>query len=125
MAITTNYGKSNPNMIDQSVKGGDWCFQATKSDANYLEDPLHSSGTSRPLVSKAISLDIATQAVKVTFADGRTHTFPAGSLAAGVPHPMNIVQVWSTGTGADVLVQVWVVGEPQAAANLNAGIAPA
>ena len=109
MAITTfNYSSAD---IDRGFRA-DWCFNATKSDDTYLEDP---AATGKRVVSKAISIDRVDEAVTVEFAEkepgqsrGRQHTFAAGELAAGVAHPMNIVKVLSTGTEAGVVVKIWV-----------------
>lgn len=103
MAITTNTLKAKDT--DLSLVGANMGFEVTKSDENYLLDPGVSP--ERQIVSKAISFDIATEAIKVEFIDGRTATIPAGALAAGVMHPMRIVKVFSTGTGATVKVWVW------------------
>lgn len=103
MAITTNTLKAKDT--DLSLVGANMGFEVTKSDANYLLDP--GASPERQIVSKAISFDIATEAIKVEFIDGRTATIPAGALAAGVMHPMRIVKVFSTGTGATVKVWVW------------------
>ncbi len=110
MAITThNYTAAD---VDNTTRAAHFTFNATKSDTNYLEDPALAG---RKIVSKAISLDRDDQAVKVEFAElepgqtrGRQHTFAAGELAAGVAHPMNVVKVFSTGSGADVVVKIWV-----------------
>ena len=110
MAITSHTYTAND--VDNSPRGAHYVFTATKHDTNYLEDPLISG---RKIVSKGISINRVDEAVKVEFADkgpaqsvGRQHTFEAGALAAGVCHPMNVVKVFSTGTGANVIVKIWV-----------------
>lgn len=102
MAVTTST-LTHSSDADPGVNGADWVFTASKSDTNYLTDPVV---TDKEVVSKAIMLDIATEAVKVEFLNGRTYTFPAGMLAAGVMHPMRIKKVFSTGTGATVNVGI-------------------
>ena len=104
MAITVNTLKAKDT--DVSIVGANLGFEITKSDDNYLLDPGVSPD--KQVVTKAISFDIASEAIKVEFVDGRTATIPAGALAAGVMHPMRIVKVWSTGTGGTVKVWAWL-----------------
>jgi hypothetical protein len=61
----------------------------TKSDAT--DDP---NGPFRGLLLEAAGT------IKVTMASGQARTFISGELAAGVIHPMQVLRVWSTGTGA-------------------------
>lgn len=103
MAITTNTLKACD--LDLGLGGANYHFNATKSDTDLLLVP--GSSPERQVVSKAISIDRIDEAVKVTYLNGMTHTFAAGELAAGVAHPMRIIQVWSTGTGASVKVKIW------------------
>lgn len=103
MAITFSTLKSKDT--DLSLVGANVGFEATKSDTDYILDPTISP--ERQIVSKAISVDRADEAVKVEFVDGRTATIPAGILAAGVMHPMRIIKVFSTGTGSNVKVWIW------------------
>lgn len=103
MAITGNLIKSKD--IDNSLTGVDrGSFTATKSDTNYLADPADAT---KPIVSKGISVDRVDEAVKVQYSSGTTDTIEAGMLAAGVVHPLHIVQVFSTGTGSNVKVKIW------------------
>lgn len=103
MAITVN---TLTNIdVAQDSNGAMYGFAATKSNTNYIEDPRTAD---RQIISKYVSLDINTDAVKVEFIDGTDYTIPAGSLNAGVLHPMKIVKVFSTGTGATVNVVIWI-----------------
>lgn len=103
MAVTTNNFSSGDN-VPRDGMPYQWAFTATKHDTNFLEDPDNADVA---VCSKGISLDINTDAVSVVFAkDSRTYAFPAGSLAAGVIHPINIVRVNSTGTGGTVVVTI-------------------
>jgi hypothetical protein len=101
MAVTSNQFSSKPFNINKSREPADHAFTLTKSDTNYIEHP---STSGFALCTRAITVDINTEAVKVEFANGLTHTFPAGSLAAGVPISMHVVKLFSTGTGASVVV---------------------
>lgn len=98
MAITTSTLQADARNRSGSVE---WAMTLAKSDANYLEDNVTAG---KEVVTQAITLDIATEAVKVMFLNGRTHTFPAGVIAAGVPFPCNIIRLYSTGTGSNVVV---------------------
>lgn len=45
--------------------------------------------------------------LKVVTVGGQTVTIPDGALAAGVIHPLRVVQVYSTGTAAAYIVGYW------------------
>ena len=57
-------------------------------------------------VTRGISFGTA-GALKVKTAGGDTVTIPSGALAAGVIHPLRVVQVFSTGTGASDIAGYW------------------
>lgn len=46
-------------------------------------------------------------ALKVKTRGGQTVTIPDGALAAGIIHPIEVVQVFDTGTDADGIVAYW------------------
>lgn len=46
-------------------------------------------------------------ALKVTMVNGDVVTFPSGTLAAGVIHPLQVQRVWATGTTATNIMVVW------------------
>lgn len=59
-----------------------------------------SDGTNDPAGPfRGLLLDAA-GVLKVTMASGEARTFISGELAAGVIHPMQVLRVWSTGSGA-------------------------
>ena len=103
MAITTNTLKNID--IAQDSGGAMSGFTATKSNTNYIEDPRTAG---KQVISKYVSFDINTDDVKVEFNDGTDYVIPAGALNAGVLHPMKIVKVFSTGSGATVNVSIWI-----------------
>lgn len=80
-------------------------FEITKDDDLYLENPYVDN---LPVAVRWISLDIDTDDVKVEFADGLIGVIPAGVLPAGVPHRMDVVKVFATGTGVTVRVFGWL-----------------
>ena len=101
MAITTN--QITAVELNQGEHSSRYGFAATKSDANYAEDPRVAD---RPFVARAFSIDVS-EDVKVEFPNGETATIPAGILATGIQHPISIVKVFSTGTGGSVVVWLW------------------
>lgn len=100
--MAVDYNNMTEEDIIASYVGPTWCFPAVESDTNYL---THPDDDSKPIVSSAISLSAANQAVKVEFWNGVVATIPAGALQAGVRYKLHIVKVFSTGTGTvDVLI---------------------
>ena len=78
-------------------------YLVTPDNTNYLYDDAHTND--KPICSRGISFGTA-GTLKVEFPDGTQVTIPSGALAAGVIHPMKIVKVFATGTGASDIV-VW------------------
>lgn len=102
MPVTTYVPRNN--IPDQGVAGINDAMLAVKSNTNYFEHPDAPAG--RVVISRAIRLSIATEDVSLVMQSGRTIIYPAGTLAAGVPHPIRCVRVNSTGTGGTVAVVV-------------------
>lgn len=99
MAVTSNqFNASNHPLGDDAAIS---CYLVTPSDTNYLAD-----ASDNPVCSRGISFGTA-GTLKVEFVGGLVVTIPDGALAAGVIHPLKVVQVWSTGTTAtDIVVYV-------------------
>lgn len=108
MAVDRNMFKDASASLSAMFDGPTWCFDAVKSDVNYLVDPDSADYPNVPICSAAISLSRADEDVKVELWNGRTTTIKAGTLQAGVRYPLHIVKLWSTGTGTNVKVLVWL-----------------
>lgn len=99
MAVTIDTLKNTDR--DQSSGGVYDGFALTASDVNYIENPAIAN---QQMMTKGISLNVATAAISVVMANGQTRVIPAGQLAAGVIHPIQIKRLNATGTG---VVTVW------------------
>jgi hypothetical protein len=78
-----------------SVEPAKHCALVTASDS---ADLTHAT--------RGISFGTA-GALKVTMFGGETVVIPSGALAAGVVHPLSVMRIWSTGTGASSIVAYW------------------
>lgn len=83
--------------IDEASKGGN----VAPAGGVFLITPNDSADLSQ--ITRAISFGTA-GALKITDALGNTVTIPSGALAAGILHPIRVVKVFSTGTGASSIV---------------------
>jgi hypothetical protein len=71
------------------------CALVTPHDVNELE-----------IATRGLSF-AAAGALKVKTVGGETVVIPSGSLAAGIVHPLRVVQVFATGTDATDIVAFW------------------
>ena len=101
----TGYSGSRPNRGDTYTATGG--MPVTKSDSNITFPTFDKfADISPPRTPRGFMIGDA-GTVKITTQDGSVLTFADGVLAKNVMHPIAVVKVWSTGTGASIFYVFW------------------
>lgn len=86
----------------------DYATLATGLDGPFSNQTIVTPSDTVDLTDETRAVYIgAAGALKVTTAGGQTIVIPSGILAVGVPHPMRVTRIWSTGSTATPVVAVW------------------